>query len=160
MTRRALWFDHDNEHMGVIPMSMLTEWFKTARRDLLLRIGNQTHTVGSWIDDPELLAAHSAGPNLLERTFAKSVSFHDIFEGGWRSGKKLANCAYYMSPAVITEGTVYVVQITTIKPLRRIQGWRLRRRAVSAAATAPPRRLESPVFVDSQVIEPSKVINL
>ncbi len=160
MLRRFIWADPVTESMGTVPMSGLHEWFKTARRDLVVRIGDETHDVATWLNFPDRLLAVGGGPSLLQRTFEKSISLREILEGGWRSGGSIVKFGYYMSPAVITEGTVHVVQITTIRPLKRLKGWRLRRRAVSAAATAPPRLVEAPLFVDSEVVEPPKVIAL
>lgn len=160
MIRRAIWSDPVSENMGIIPMSDIHEWLVTARRDLLVKIGKETHTVLTWLESPEKLMELGAGPNIFQRTYARSVSFRDILEGGWRSGRRVANCVYYMSPAVFTEGTIHVV-LVTVKPLGRLKGWRLRRRAVSVAAAAPPRLPQAPHYVDSEVIpKPPEVISL
>lgn len=159
MTKKAIWFDPDNERMGFILMSQLNEWLKTARPDLLLEINEQTHAVSNWLSSPDRLASLGAGPSLLERTYAKSISLRDLLEGGWKSGTKIAKFAYYVSPAVITEGTIHVAKVT-VRPFMGMRNWRLRRRAV-AEATVPPRQVTAPLFVESEIVEETpKIIRL
>lgn len=144
MAKKALWYDPESEEMGEIPFSRLREWLRTARQDLVIQIGDARCSVLTWINDPEMLSSSIGdGPSILRRTYNASISFRKIAEGGYKSGKVIAQFIYFMSPAVVTEGTIYSAQ-TVYKPLKRLASWRPQRRSAAIAAV-PPRQIEAGV---------------